>query len=79
MASKYKMLYIQRSITKDDNIHLDAYDLEHRMIAVGTEMLTDLLDELYELREEINEWKGSKKAQTDGPAHSDRPDEGQGK
>jgi uncharacterized protein YlbG (UPF0298 family) len=54
---KYPVLYLQVPTTSG-SIHLDAYDLQHRIVYVGTEKLTDLLDELEKLRtlwEETNE------------------------
>jgi hypothetical protein len=47
---KYPMLYVQRLLPGFGGKHLDAYDLNCKEVHVGTEKLTDLLDELYTLR-----------------------------
>jgi hypothetical protein len=52
--SKYPVLYVQ-NFTSNGGVHLDAYEIEHRRVFVGTEKLTDILDELYKLRELVEE------------------------
>jgi hypothetical protein len=78
MNGKYPMLYIEQP-KFHSGLNLNAYALSHRKVFVGKEKLTDLLDELYQLRKEKYERENSKEVTTDGPTHSDRADEGKGK
>ena len=73
MSSKYPMLYVQQP-TPTGGLHLNAYDITKRPIFIGQEKLTDLLDELYKLREDMHERETSKevtKVGTELRAHSD--------
>ena len=54
--NKYPILYVQ-NVTPNGGLHLDAWELEHHEVFVGTHKLMDLLDELYKLRKDIKKYE----------------------
>lgn len=56
MSHKYPMLYVQTE-TPNEGVYLKAYDITDTRIFVGKVKLTDILDLLEELREEIKKYE----------------------
>ena len=63
---KYPVLYKQRVMPGFGGVHMDAYDITRTRFFLGQIKLTDILDELYQLRREKHERKASKEITKDG-------------